>query len=253
MVEDLANGLAGALVFLRRVRPEVDALEHERAERKHRRANLLALDDVAGRLGRLDEVVDERVDALRAARAEQRDLVLRQVFGIEDPVPDGVVDVVVDVRDPVDDAHDLALVRLGLDLTRVLEDPVAHLPRQVERFRDPERLLVVPEAEPEALPQALVERLLAHVPERRVPHVVAQANRLREVLVQAQRPRDAARDGGRLERVCHPRPEVVARRVDEDLGLALQPAKWLRVEDAIAVTLERRPHEALVLLARAPA
>jgi hypothetical protein len=46
---------------------------------------------------------------------------------------------------------------------------------------------------------------------------------------------------------------MVAGRVDEDLRLALQPAKWLRVEDAIAVTLERRPHAALVLLARAPA
>ena len=74
-----------------------------------------------------------------------------------------------------------------------------------------------------------------------------------EILVQTQRPRDAARDAGRLERVRHPRSEMVAGRVDEDLRLALQPAKRLRVEDAIAVTLERRPHAALVLLARAPA
>ena len=95
------------------------------------------------------------------ARAEQRDLVLRQVLRVEDPVADRVVDVVVDVRDPVDDAHDLALVRLRLDLARVLEDPVAHLPRQVERLGDPERLLVVAEAEAEALAQARVERLLA--------------------------------------------------------------------------------------------
>ena len=79
------------------------------------------------------------------------------------------------------------------------------------------------------------------------PSVVAEPDRLGEILVQPQRPRDDARDAGRLERVRHPRAVVVARGVDEDLRLALQAAERLRVQDPVAVALERRPHAALVL------
>ena len=107
-----------------------------------------------------------------------------------------------------------------------------------------ERLLVVAEASPEALVHGRVERVLARMPERRVAHVVAEADRLDEILVQPQRPRDDARDRGRLERVGHPRAVVVALGVDEDLRLALQPPERLGVHDAVAVALERRAHGA---------
>ena len=70
-VEDPADGRAGALVLDARLRAEVDALEHERAQREHRAADLVALGDVALARGGLDQVVDERVDALRAGRAER--------------------------------------------------------------------------------------------------------------------------------------------------------------------------------------
>jgi hypothetical protein len=43
--------------------PQVDAVEHERAQLVHRRTRHRALHDVAGGLGVLDEVVDQRVDA----------------------------------------------------------------------------------------------------------------------------------------------------------------------------------------------
>ena len=89
--------------------------------------------------------------------------------------------------------------------------------------------------------------------ERRVTHVVTEADRLGEILVQLQGPRDAAGDPGRLERVGHARAEMVAGRVDEDLGLPFQPPERLRVQDPVAIALERRAHAALVLLARAPA
>ena len=176
------------------------------------------------------------------------------------PGPDRVVDVVVDVRDAVDDAHDLAFQRLRLDRAGVLEDPVAHLPRQVEpapvaleALDDAQRVLVVPEAGAATLTDDLVERLFARVAERRVPEIVAEPDRLDEILVQAQRPRDAARDPGRLERVREPRAEVVALRVDEDLRLVAKPAERLRVHDAVAVALERRPQPALLLGQVAPA
>ena len=103
---------------------------------------------------RLDDVVDERVDPRRARAAEDRDLLARQVVLGEEPVAHRVVDVVVDVRDAVDEPHDLPLERLGLALARVREDPVADLVGEVERARDPQRLLVVAEATTEPLPQS---------------------------------------------------------------------------------------------------
>ena len=98
-----------------------------------------------------------------------------------------------------------------------------------------------------ALAQHLVERLLARMAERRMPEIVAEADRLDEILVQPQRAGDAAGDARRLERVRQPRAEVVALGVDEDLRLVAEPAERLRVDDAVAVALERRAQPALLL------
>ena len=95
------------------------------------------------------------------------------------------------------------------------------------------------------LPQRLVEHLLADVPERRMPEVVAQPDRLGQVLVQPQRPRHRPRDAAGLERVREPRPVVVALRRHEHLRLVLEPPERLRVHDPVAVALERRPHRAV--------
>ena len=136
-VEDPADGRAGALVLDRRHRAQVDALEHEGAEREHRAADLVALADVALSGRGLDQVVDERVDALRPGRAEHLDLIARQIGLLEDAVADRVVDVVVDVGDAVDDPDDLALEGLGLLLAGVGEDAVPDLVREIERLGDP--------------------------------------------------------------------------------------------------------------------
>ena len=109
------------------------------------------------------------------------------------------------------------------------------------------------EAAAEPFRERRVERFLAGVAERRVPHVVTEADRLDEILVQAQCAGDDACDARRLQRVRHARAVVVAGGVDEDLCLALQPPKGLRVHDAVTVALERRADAALVLLAKAAA
>src|SRR5919201_621428 len=143
---------------------------------------------------------------------------------------------------------------------RVLQDPVPHLggevqaaPVALEHVHHAQRVLVVPEAAPVALADDLVERLLAGVPERRMAEIVPEPDRLGQILVQPQRARDAAGDAGRLQRVRQPRPVVVAGRVDEDLRLVLQPAERLRVDDPIAVALERRAQPAFLPRLGAPA
>ena len=71
-------------------------------------------------------------------------------------------------------------------------------------------MLVVLEAAPGALAEAAVQGLLAGVAEGRMAEVVAEPDRLGQVLVQPERARDGARDAGRLERVREARPIVVA-------------------------------------------
>ncbi len=239
MVEDRCHDPGRVPVLWLHALAEVHAIEHERAQRQHRVADRLALHDLPGAAGLLDDVVDERVDAGRAGGPEQLDLLGGQVVVVEDPVADRIVDVVVDVRDTVDEPHDLALQRGGLLRARVREDAVAHLVGEVQVAGDAVGLLVVPEAPPETRVERVVERLLPGVAERRVARVVPEADRLDEVLVQAQRSRDDAGDRRGLERVRHSRPVVVAEWVDEDLRLSLQAAERLGVHQAVAVALKR--------------
>src|SRR5213079_1637426 len=142
----------------------------------------------------------------------------------------------------------------------VPEDAVAHLPGQVEAaalalemLDRAQRVLVMAEAAGAALAEQLVEGLLARVAEGRVAEVVAEADRLDEVLVQSQRARHSAGDPGRLERVRQPGAEVVALGVDEHLRLVTQAAEGLRVDHPVAVALERRAQAALLLGVLAPA
>ena len=107
------------------------------------------------------------------------------------------------------------------------------------------------EAAAAALTQGGVERVLAGVAEGRVAEIVAEPDRLGQVLVQAQRPGDRAGDPAGLQRMGEPGPVVVALGGDEDLGLVLEPAEGLGVDDAVAVALERRPQRAVGLLDRA--
>ena len=74
-----------------------------------------------------------------------------------------------------------------------------------------------------------------------------RARRLRQVLVEPQGARDRARDADDLERVREPGAVVVALGRDEDLGLVLQAAEGLGVDDAVAVALERRAQGARLL------
>ena len=66
-----------------------------------------------------------------------------------------------------------------------------------------------------------VQRPLAGVAEGRVAQIVAQTDRLAEVLVQAQRPRDRAREPRDLQRMGQAGAVVVALRLQKNLGLVL--------------------------------
>ena len=88
--------------------------------------------------------------------------------------------------------------------------------------------------------EALVERALAGMAERRMTEIVGKRQRLGEILVEAERAGERAGDLRHFEGVGEPRAVVVALVEDEDLRLVLEPAEGGRVDDAVAVAAERR-------------
>ena len=189
-----------------------------------------------------------------------------------------VVDIVVGVRQRVTEVDELRLegrtrcgvivlrhgaLRRGaggggvgvLRLVAVLGDRLAHLPAQVEprkvgvallEFGDhPVALSVVIEAAARRHPG--VELLLTGVTEGGVPQIVAERDRLHQILVQTEPPRGGPGDLCHLQRVRQTGPVVVPLVIDEHLGLVLEAAERGAVDDTVAIALERAPLRALLL------
>ena len=231
------------------------------------------------------EAVDQRDDRLRAQHrraragvalarlavrlAPQRHLVERGE--LEQAGAQPVVEVVVGVGDLVGAVGHLRLeARLArrrghrhrvLPVAAVLEDALARLVAEVqaaerrialfEPVDDAQALAVV--VEPAVRLHQPREHALARVAERRMAEVVREHDRLGELLVQAQRARDRARDLAGLDRVGEAVPEVVALVIDEHLGLVLEAPERARVHDPIAIALERGAMRMLGLGVHAPA
>ena len=106
----------------------------------------------------------------------------------------------------------------------------------LERGDDAQRVAVVVEAA--VAGHAGVERVLAGVAERRVAEIVAERDRLREVVVELKRAGERAGDLRHLDRVGEPGAEMIALVVDEHLGLVREAPEGGRVDDAVAVALE---------------
>ena len=107
----------------------------------------------------------------------------------------------------------------------------------LEAVDHPHRLVVVLEAAGfGTVPlEKVVEHVLTRMSERRVAEVVAERDRLGQVFVQAQLPRDAPGDLRDLDRMRQAGPEVVSLERDENLRLVLQPPERARMDDAVAV------------------
>jgi hypothetical protein len=128
----------------------------------------------------------------------------------------------------------------------VLEHALARLEHEVEAIEgavalfepidDAQALKVV--LEPAMRLHAFVQRILAGVAEWGMPEIVRERDGLREVVVEAQGPRDRPRDLRHLDAVRQPCAEQVPLVIDEDLGLVLKPAKGGRMDNAVTVPLK---------------
>ena len=191
------------------------------------------------------QVGDHGGDALAFGDAQHAGGLAGQGGGVQHAGRDGVLDVMVEEGDVVGDAHGAALHGAGPGPLCVGDDAVAHLPRKVQ----PPPLLFQHVHHPQALPvmgkaagAQLIQRALARMAEGGVPQVVPQGDGLGQVLVQAQGAGDSAGDLRHLQRVGQPGAVVVALRREKDLGLLLEPAERLAVDDAVPVPLVAGPH-----------
>ena len=98
-------------------------------------------------------VANHGVDALAVRLPQHLQAVRRQFKGLQDSGAQGIIQIVIQIRNPIGTADALPLQRCGKLLAGVTEDAVAHLPRQVQpvsvvlqRLDAAPRLLVVPEA-----------------------------------------------------------------------------------------------------------
>ena len=83
-----------------------------------------------------------------------------------------------------------------------------------------------------------LEHVLAGMAEGRMADIVGEAERLGQILVEAERARHRPADLRDLEAVGEPDPEMVAVGRDEDLGLVPEAPERDRMDDPVAVALE---------------
>ena len=104
---------------------------------------------------------------------------------------------------------------------------------------DAQRVAVV--VEPAMVRHAGVERVLAGMAEGGVAEIVAEGDRLGEVVVEPERPGERAGDLRDFDRVGQAGAEMIALVVDEHLRLVGEAAEGGRMDDAVPVALELRP------------
>src|ERR1041384_4655844 len=68
---------------------------------------------------------------------------------------------------------------------------------------------------------------------------MCEANRLDQILIRAKGTRQRPTDLSHFQRVGEAGPEVIPFEVDKHLSLVFEPSKCRRVQDAVAVALER--------------
>ena len=86
--------------------------------------------------------------------------------------------------------------------------------------------------------QARLQRILPRMAERRVADVVREAERLGQILVEAERAGDGAADLRDLQAMGQADAIMIAIGRDEHLRLVPEAAKGDRMDDAVTIALE---------------
>ena len=218
----------------------VNVLEHKGPQRQHGTFDFGGHFNHRPAHGGLHHIGDQGVDPLGMGIAKDGRNLRRNVLVAKDPRPHGVVNVVVDVGDPVRKPDNLSLQGLRLVRAAVAQDAPADLIGQIQAqavlfqlVHHPQRLLVVVEGDPHDLRQCR----LSCMAEGSMAQVVTHGGCLGQVFIQAQGSGNGPGDPGYLQSMGHPGPVMVALRLQKHLGLMHQAAEAAAVEDAVRVPL----------------
>src|SRR5665811_2152052 len=180
----------------------------------------------------------------RVRSSAASDVYKRQIYEFG---PKCVVNIVVYVGHAITNTNYLSLQRFRHARTSVAQYSVLYLMCQVKTtafslkyLNYPEALFVMAEARPTVPLQHGIQSALSKVPERRMTQIMTQRDRLREVLIQAQRSSHSARYPRNLQSMGQASAVMVTLWRNEDLRLVLQATKRLAVHNPIPIALERR-------------
>ena len=190
--------------------------------------------------GAFHKVGDQGVDPLGVLAAEHVGDLGGDVFVFQNTGPHCVVNVVVDIGDPIGVADDLTLQALGDLGAAVAKDPASDLIGQIqplsvlfELVHHAQGLFVVVERNS----HHLGEGRFTGVSERRVAEVVTHCSGLRQILIQTQTAGDRSGDPRDLKGVGHTGAVMVALRLQKNLRFVHQAAEGSAVENAVCVAL----------------
>jgi len=82
-----------------------------------------------------------------------------------------------------------------------------------------------------------IQSILPGMTERRMTKVMGQRERLSQIFIQTQGPRDSARNLSDLQRMCETRAVVIALVINEDLCLVLKPPERAGMNNPVAIAL----------------
>jgi len=213
----------------------------------------------------VNDILDHGVYPLSMGCAKDFGVLLRDILLSEYPGPDRVIEVMVYIGDDVGHPHHSPLNGSGLlcGVLRddcpfplgVLCDPVPYFKREIQslplplqQIHDPQALLGVRES----MGGDLIEDLLPCMAEGGVSQVMGQGNGLGEVLIEPQGLGDGPGDLGDFQGVGQPGAIVIAGGGEEDLGLVLEAAEGLGVDDPIPVPLKGGTEITLPFFPRPP-
>ena len=195
---------------------------------------------------------DKSVDTLALAVSENTSDVRRNALLAQDASAFGVVNVMVDICNPVRELYYPALKGIGLFSARVADYSVAHLIGKVEspaavfnHINNAQTLLIMVKA----VFHHSAKRPLSGVAERRMTEIVSEGDSFGQALVERKTDGNGARNLCNLKRMSKACAVMVAVRREEDLRFMLETAERAAMNNPVAVALKGGSDRAFLLRA----
>ena len=206
---------------------------------------------VIGLEGLDDQIPDHCADPAGMALADDILDLLGQVAFFDDPGPQGVIKVMIDIGDDVGEADYLAfqgagqfgfilgndiVIAFGMadDTVTDLEGEIEALAIVFEEVNNPQAMEVVFKS----TRMQLVEGGFAGMAKRGVTEIVAEGDGLSQGFVETEGRGDGPGDLGHLQHMGQSGAVMIASRGEKDLGFVFETAEGLGVGDPVAVTLK---------------